>query len=79
MQTTTANRAWGNPSEAMHSEQEYQEEHRLDVRRDRDAELADQDGRQQCRCHRPEGETPIAEAADIVADGQRQEERDLWI
>ena len=60
-------------------EQEHQEEHRLDVRRDRDAELADRHRRKQRRSHCTEAKAPVTKSAEVVADGERQEQRDFGV
>jgi hypothetical protein len=59
--------------------EEHEEEDRFDVRRDGDADLADQDGGQQRGGDRAQANTADAECADVVADTEREEDRDLRI
>ena len=46
---------------------------------DRDADLPDDDRREQGRCHRPETDPLEGEAPEIVPEAEREEDRDLRI
>ena len=65
------------PDAEADREQEDQEEDRLHVGRDRDVELADDDGRDQRGGDGAEAEAAPGLAADLVADGERDEDGDL--
>src|SRR2546425_10096318 len=67
------------PDAVADGEQENEEEGRLDVRRDRDAELPDHDGRQQGGRDRTKADALEGELAHVVADAQGEEERHLRI
>src|SRR5207249_4107384 len=58
---------------------ENEEEGRLHIRRDRDAELPDHDGRQQGGRDRTKADALEGELAHVVADAQGEKERDLRI
>src|SRR5262249_9831633 len=60
-------------------EQEHQEHGRLERRRDRDAQLPDDDGGEERRGDRPEADALDGEAAGVIADAERQEDGDLGI
>ena len=60
-------------------EQEHQEKHRLERTADRDPELSDDDRRNQRRGHRPETKSLVGERAEVIPEGQRQEDGDLRI
>src|SRR5262249_31867164 len=60
-------------------EEEEVEEHGLHDTGDLDAELSDEDSREQGAHHRAEAEAPDLQLADEEAEGQRQEDRQLRI
>src|SRR5262249_61332293 len=67
------------PDAVADGEQEDQEEGRLDVWRDRDAELPDHDGGQQGGGNRTQADAAERELAHVVSDTEGEEERDLGI
>ncbi len=81
----SANSACGTPSVAMslnelgpHSvadrKQEHQEDGCLERRRNRDAELTDDNGRDKGCGHRAKAKAFVGERAEIIAQGQRQKD-----
>ena len=67
------------PDAVAHGEQEHEEHGRLERLRDRDPDLTDDDAGQQGGGDRPQPDASEGELAEVVPEGEREEDRDLGI
>ena len=67
------------PDTVAHCEQEHQEEHRFDVGRNRDVQLAHQDTDEQRAGHDAQAERTETHLPDPETHREHEEDGDLWI